>query len=92
MATDTPTLSPRQRDLCNTVRMLTETLGHPPTMTEVAAVLGVHRVTALRMARAAVAKLALTHVPATNRTWRVIDQKAASGSQQTRKRKRACRS
>lgn len=81
------TLTPRQLDLCEMVARLSAEFGHPPTMQEVGAALGIGKVTALRLAQEAAARGGLTYCPGSTRTWRAVDLDIAK-----REKKKAARS
>jgi SOS-response transcriptional repressor LexA len=73
------TLSPRQRDLCDTVERLTAERGFGPSLVELAAALNVHPTRAKSLADEAVRRGFLTHDPRVARSWRVVrhEDKAA---------------
>lgn len=76
--TTTRPLTPRMLEVVRLVEQLTDELGHAPAMAEVGAALGIHRTTALRLARAAAARGAMTFVPGSPRTWVVAKKEKAA--------------
>lgn len=67
-----PTLTPRQRDLCDTIEKLTADRGFPPGLREIGEAMGLHYTRAAQLAAAAEARGALTHEPRVARSWRVV--------------------
>ena len=65
-------LSPRQRQLVNTIETLTSEKRFPPTLAEVAVTLGINPSRAKALADEAVRRGFLTHEPRRARSWRVI--------------------
>jgi hypothetical protein len=65
-------LTSRIRDILNFVRVFTRRNGFPPSMTEAGDALGIHRTCALRLAQRAVRAGAMTHIPGSARSWRVV--------------------
>lgn len=65
-------LSPRQRQLVETIERLTAARGWPPTMAEAAAAMNVHRSRVQQLAQSAAAKGWLVREPRAARSWRVI--------------------
>jgi hypothetical protein len=70
-ATKTRPLTPRMRDLVNAVDTLTKARGIPPSLTEVAAKMGVHPSRAGQLAVAAEARGGLARDPRIPRSMRV---------------------
>jgi len=69
--TITRPLTPRMRDLVRAVAALTEKRGIPPTITEVAARMGVHPTRVAQLAVAAAARGGLVRDPRIPRSMRV---------------------
>jgi SOS-response transcriptional repressor LexA len=65
-------LSPRQRQLVETIEQLTAARGWPPSMAEAAAVMRVHRSRIQQLAQSTAAKGWLIREPRAARSWRVI--------------------
>ena len=65
-------LTPRQRQLCQTVKQLTRERGYPPTFREAAVVLGIHHTRARMLAIEARARGHLDWSPRTSRSMRVL--------------------
>jgi SOS-response transcriptional repressor LexA len=68
----TPVLSPRQRQLCQTIERLTANRGFPPSLREVAVEMDVHFTRVSQLCRTTAAKGFLTHEPRVSRSWRVV--------------------
>jgi|GEM_PF-4665409 len=65
-------LSPRQRQLVETIEQLTAARGWPPSMAEAAAAMQVHPSRVQQLARSTAAKGWLIREPRSARSWRVI--------------------
>lgn len=71
-------LSPRQRELVDTIASMTNERGFPPTLREISAKLGVHFSRAATLAGYAERRGWLTHEPRVARSWRVLPEQAAT--------------
>lgn len=67
-------LSPRQRQLCDTIERLSAARGFPPSLSEIAAEMRIDTSRASQLAHTAAAKGALHHEPRVARSWRVVKQ------------------
>lgn len=67
-----PALSPRQRQLCETIERLTAANGYPPSVREAAVAMGVHPSRVAQLAASTRAKGHLAHNPKVARSWRVV--------------------
>ena len=65
-------LSGRQQELCGTITRLTAERGFPPSLREIAAVMGVNPSRISALARVAESRGALTPSPRIPRSWRVV--------------------
>lgn len=74
MPTNKPTeLTPRQKQLVETIAALTAKRGYAPSLREVAAIMGIHFTRAGILAREAEIRGAITHAPRIARSWRVVE-------------------
>lgn len=80
------TLTPRMRDLCRAVGVLTERRGIPPALHEVARELRIHPSRAQKLAVDAVARGALVRDPGIPRSMRLPDSGAAMAVTTTRRK------
>ena len=68
----TSPLSPRQRQLVETIETLTASRGFPPSMSEAAVAMGLHRSRVAQLAESAAKKGAIAREPRAARSWRVV--------------------
>lgn len=80
-------LSARMVELLEVIDRLTAERGYPPTLKECGAAMSVHWTRAATLAKEAVARGRLSHLPRSPRSWRVIPP-AASPKPASRARRR----
>lgn len=66
-------LTPRQREVVATIARLTASAGYAPTYSELATALGVTKTAVFESLRGLAAKGALTYVPQSPRTLRLVE-------------------
>jgi hypothetical protein len=71
-------LSARMLELLEVIDRLTAEQGFPPTLKECGAALGVHWTRAATLAKEAVSRGRLSHMPRSPRSWRVIPPAASN--------------
>lgn len=79
-------LSPRQRQLCETIDRLTKQKGYAPSMREAADAMGVHPSRVAQLAASTQAKGYLVRDPKAARSWRVVEPAAPTKAPSKRDR------
>ncbi|MCE2727155.1 MAG: hypothetical protein LW698_10305 [Planctomycetaceae bacterium] len=75
IATTTPAITPRQRELLHTIKRLSaDAKGVPPTLRQIAGEMRIHWTAARKLAQRCEAAGHLRHTPRAARSWVVLDE------------------